>query len=306
MRTSVLVNNFNNARFLRMCIDSVLGQTRTPDEIIVYDDGSTDDSIRILETYGEAIRVIRGERQAGLPWNNQAKAIEHAFRACSGDIVFLLDSDDAFASGKIAAYLPVFAADESVVMVQSPLWKIDDDGVYTGIEYDVRRHASDYLRHIAETHEVNIYYPTSSLAFRRSYLQQRLPLEVGDGLALWPDARLSLIAPHFGKIVTLDQPFTWWRRHAASHTVVRKTSVYEQVSMNRSFYNAFCRARGLPQVSTWRSREHRRRWLRHISPEWLVRVYHYQRWWRGYHLGHPVIAAPQPAPARDESRASAA
>jgi glycosyltransferase involved in cell wall biosynthesis len=272
-RVSVLINNRDNAPYLRVCLDSVFAQTRRPDEVIVYDDGSVDGSAAILGEYGSRLRVIRGPRAPGTPMQNQARAIERAFAASTGELVFLLDADDAFGPWHVAAYGDAFGRSERVIMVQAPLWKIDGDGAPLGLEYDDRRHARDYLRHIYATHEVNIYYPTSALAFRRRYLAQRLPLDEFEGQQLWPDARLALVAPHFGEIVTLDEPHTYWRRHARSHTVVKKTPVYEQVVLNRRYYNAFCLQRGLPRVHGWRSPQHVKRWLRHICPAALLRAY---------------------------------
>lgn len=270
---SVLINNRDNARFLRRCVESALEQDLPADEVIVFDDGSTDDSLSVLSTFGDRIRVISGPGGAGTPMENQAHAIEAAFRASKGSLIFLLDSDDAFAPDHISAYVRAFGRSERVIMVQAPLWKMTESGDIKGLEYDERRHAKDYLEHIYANHEVNIYYPTSSLAFRRAYLEQRFPLEQSDGLDLWPDARLALIAPHFGDVVTLDEPHTYWRRHPLSHTVVKKTSVYEQVRMNRIYYNQFCARRGLPLVRSWRSSQHMKRWLRHICPPFLLGSY---------------------------------
>lgn len=273
-RISVLINNRDNARFLQQCVESVLTQTQPADEVIVYDDGSKDESVAILAQFSaERVRVIQGPGGTGTPMANQANAIDAAFRGSKGQFVFLLDSDDAFGPKHIQAYMKAFFRSERTIMIQAPLWKIDDSGQTTGLEYDERRHAENYLEHIYSNHEVNIYYPTSSLAFRRDYLAKRLPLDQSDGLPLWPDARLALIAPHFGDIVTLSEPHTYWRRHPRSHTVVKKTSVYEQVRLNRIYYNQFCASRGLAPVRPWRSRQQMKRWLRHVCPPFLLGPY---------------------------------
>jgi glycosyltransferase involved in cell wall biosynthesis len=273
VQISVLINNRDNAAFLRRCVESVFEQSRPADEVIVYDDGSTDNSRAILETFGDRIRVRNGLGGTGTPMQNQGHAIEEAFAESKGKFIFLLDSDDAFGPDHIKCYMQEFERSAGVIMVQAPLWKIDESGFNVGLEYDERRHAKNYVEHIYSNHEVNIYYPTSSLAFRRDYLKQRLPLDQSDGLPLWPDARLALIAPHFGDIITLDEPHTFWRRHPRSHTVVKKTSVYEQVRLNRAYYNRFCVSRGLAPVRSWRSRQQMKRWLRHICPPFLLESY---------------------------------
>ena len=266
---TVLINNRDNADYLATCIDSVLKQTRPADEIIVYDDGSTDGSREVLKTYGEKIRVIAGPGGKGTPMENQTRAIEESFRESRGEFIFLLDGDDLFFPDHIETYLEGFGRSPQVIMVQAPLLKINGQGQPLGLEYDHRRHAVNYLEHIYRTHDVNIYYPTSSLAFRRRYLEQRLPL-APCGLPLWPDAQLALIAPHFGEVVALQLPHTYWRRHPRSHTVTRTTTVYEQMRMNRKYYNDFCVRSGLPPVRAWRSPQHLKRLLRHLAPPRLV------------------------------------
>ena len=273
VQISVLINNRDNARFLQRCVESVLEQSMPADEVIAYDDGSTDNSLQILKAFENRVRILGGVGGTGSPMQNQAKAIESAFAESKGQFIFLLDSDDAFGPDHIKCYMQAFARSGRVIMVQAPLWKIDESGTNVGLEYDERRHAKNYVEHIYSNHEVNIYYPTSSLAFRRDYLAQRLPLDQSDGLPLWPDARLALIAPHFGDIVTLEEPHTFWRRHPRSHTVVTKTSVYEQVRLNRAYYNRFCMSRGLAPVRSWRSRQQMKRWLRHICPPFLLDSY---------------------------------
>ncbi|MEO6001890.1 MAG: glycosyltransferase, partial [Opitutus sp.] len=78
--TSILINNYNNARYIRACIDSVLSQTVPVDEVIVYDDGSTDENVEILRSYGDRIILIEGEHNATLPSReNQSNAVYRAF-----------------------------------------------------------------------------------------------------------------------------------------------------------------------------------------------------------------------------------
>lgn len=278
-RTSVLINNYNNGPYLEYCLESVFSQGPAPDEVIVYDDGSTDESLTVLGQYAHRLLLISRPHGKGSPLENQAAAIDVAFRASTGDLIFLLDGDDAFLPGKMAAYLEAFLRRPDVVMIQSPLEKIDEAGTRLGIEYEPARHQDDYLKHIYSEHELNVYYPTSALAFTRSYLEQHLPLSFADGRRIWPDARLALIAPLFGPVVALPKPLTQWRRHAHSHTVAKPFSIYDLVKLNQSYFNAFCRATGRPVIQPWRSRHHRRRWLRHyFVPDSLVQWFRALRW----------------------------
>jgi hypothetical protein len=145
------------------------------------------------------------------------------------------------------------------------------------VEFEAPRHQDDYRAHIYAENELNIYYPTSSLAFSRAYLERMLPLPMNDGRKIWPDARLALVAPLHGKVIALSEPLSQWRRHPQSHTVVKAPSIYRLVRINQQYFNAYCRQAGLPQISPWRSRHHRRRWARHylvpdFCVEWLRRI----------------------------------
>jgi glycosyltransferase involved in cell wall biosynthesis len=61
MSISVVIPAYNAARYIGRALDSVLAQTHKPDEIIVVDDGSTDDTAGIVETYSSQVRLIRRE-----------------------------------------------------------------------------------------------------------------------------------------------------------------------------------------------------------------------------------------------------
>ena len=88
MRISVLIATHNRAQVVGEAIDSVLAQTRSADEIIVIDDGSTDDTPIRLAKYGDRITAVR-QQNAGI-----AGARNTALRHASGDWITFLDDDD--------------------------------------------------------------------------------------------------------------------------------------------------------------------------------------------------------------------
>jgi len=88
---SVVVPSFNSAHFLPEALDSVLHQTRPADEIVVVDDGSTDDCRQVVEDFGSRVRYVRQENQ-GL-----AGARNTGVRNTDGELIGLLDADDRWA-----------------------------------------------------------------------------------------------------------------------------------------------------------------------------------------------------------------
>ncbi|MDR1145400.1 MAG: glycosyltransferase [Verrucomicrobiales bacterium] len=92
VKFSVLVNNHNYARYLSECLDSALAQTLPAHEIIVVDDGSTDDSLAVLRRYANRQRVkIIAQQNAG-----QFAAIAAGIEAADGDVLCFLDADDSY------------------------------------------------------------------------------------------------------------------------------------------------------------------------------------------------------------------
>src|SRR6185437_17068937 len=110
LSTSIVLCTCNGARFLEAQWDSLLAEERPPDEIIVHDDVSSDDTWALLgglsaraEERGIRVRLIRNERNLGYVANFEA-----ALRDASGDLLFLCDQDDAWHPEKLATHLSEF------------------------------------------------------------------------------------------------------------------------------------------------------------------------------------------------------
>jgi glycosyltransferase involved in cell wall biosynthesis len=91
---SVIIPNYNNERFLKQCINSVLSQTYPISQIIVYDDCSTDSSREILREYENSfplVTVLYGEKNVGV-----SIARDLAIKAADSDYICILDADDYF------------------------------------------------------------------------------------------------------------------------------------------------------------------------------------------------------------------
>src|ERR1700730_12081909 len=93
MTVSVVVCTYNYGRFIIEAINSILAQTCVPEEIVVVDDGSTDDTHEILKQQFSDHPRVRMLRQRN---GGQLSALVLGLELCAGDIVFFLDADDRY------------------------------------------------------------------------------------------------------------------------------------------------------------------------------------------------------------------
>lgn len=120
---SVIIPNYNYGRFLSEAIESVLAQTYSCREIIVVDDGSTDNSLEVLVRYEKnGVKVIR-QKNCGV-----GAARNVGVRASSGDLVAFLDADDFWMPQKIEKQIERLLADPDFGLVGCGLKKLDAAG----------------------------------------------------------------------------------------------------------------------------------------------------------------------------------
>jgi glycosyltransferase involved in cell wall biosynthesis len=267
--TSVLLNTFNHGQFIEDCVESLLVQTVLPTEIIVYDDGSEDDTVARLRQYSSRIILIQGKAVPQPSHLRQANAVQAAFSRSSGKLVFLLDGDDRFKREKIEHYVAAYSENRDAALIQAPMDKIDVHGRILGSNVEPRKHVVEHLSEIYRQQDVDFYYPTSALAFARTYLETVLPLDFSDGCPLWMDTRLSIIAPYYGRVVTLPNTLTEWRRHNASDSIRARSRNLQirQTLMRTHVFNSFCRRQGLRTISAWRNTRFYKQLLRFSLPE---------------------------------------
>lgn len=114
LKTSVLINCFNYEKYVAEAIRSVLGQTQPVDEILIVDDGSSDNSLVRIR---EAVAGVKNARIVSKSNEGQLSAFNAGFEHATGDILLFLDADDAYESGHVAGVCRVYAERDDVDMV---------------------------------------------------------------------------------------------------------------------------------------------------------------------------------------------
>jgi hypothetical protein len=252
---SIIIDNFNYARFIRAAIDSALAQSYAPVEVIVVDDGSTDNSRDVISSYGTRVSAVFK------PNGGHASAFNAGFRASRGSIVMFLDADDALLPTAVEEV--VRAWHPGTAKAQFILAHIDADGRALGaiVPFSPAQMPDGDIR--ASILEAGGYVgvPTSGNAFARTVLDRILPLPE----PLWrqaADTSLEIIAPFLGDVVSLRKNLGCYRVHESNHGMLgdeldsRKLRVKIIIDLQREWaLSEFASRSGFTIPRDWAARE---------------------------------------------------
>jgi len=252
---SVIISSYNYAAYLRQAIDSALAQTRAhpATEVIVVDDGSTDDSPQIIRSYGGRVRAIFNDN------GGQASSLNAGFGASRGEVILFLDSDDLLEPDAVRHAVSLI--DASVSKAHWPVQKVDASDRRLGQLVPNQPLPAGDLREAVLRHgprsDAYVWPPTSGNAWSRDYLVRVMPMPVVS-YRTCPDLYLCGLAPLYGNVVAISQPLSAWRVHGQNHT--GKDPFRLRVERYVKLWEACCEdlerhARGLglsPEAGRWR------------------------------------------------------
>ncbi|MER8693885.1 glycosyltransferase [Mesorhizobium opportunistum] len=209
---SIIIPNYNYARFLERSIDSALEQDHDDVEVIVVDDASQDNSTVIMESYGDRILACPRRKNGG-----HAAAFNTGFAASSGRIILFLDADDYLYPGAVSRIVDTW--DAATAQVQSRLHIVDE-----------RQHIKDVFPPPELPFDSGDVVPkllhkgryqttvTSGLAFDRTTLESIMPIPEPD-FRQGADGYLATLAPLHGHVQSIDECVGAYRIHGANHSV---------------------------------------------------------------------------------------
>src|SRR3984957_3853134 len=222
-RVSVIVPNYNHARFLRQRLDSVVAQTFQDFELILLDDCSTDESRKILEEYARdpRARLELNEANSGSPFKQWNKGV----RLARGKYVWIAESDDYAATRFLERMVPVLEEHPKVPFVFCRSWSVTEDSRTQGFamthftEDNNDRWAADF---IADGHEEcrkymahsNYVQNASAVLFRKSAYE--LAGQADESLRICGDWKLWCSMLLMGEVCYLAEPLNYYRTHNAS------------------------------------------------------------------------------------------
>ena len=269
---SILINNYNYANFIDAAINSALNQSYSNLEVIIVDDGSTDNSAAIISKYTDRVKHIQKEN------GGQASAINYGFSLCKGDFVLILDSDDVLYNNAIKLCVSAIEnSSGSVAKVQAPLIIKSCDEATNGKKLPYQLLQTGSFRQFSLDNGPASYPcpPMSGNLWSSHFLTQVLPIPESC-YRTSADAYLFTLAPLFGNFVSLQEPIgiyrlhdrnSYWNKEINPKKMRREIYQYKQrcLSMEK-----FARLQG-EQVDSKAWRMQHRYYLAKVTSLWKIR-----------------------------------
>lgn len=251
---SIIIDNYNYARYVGDAIESALAQTYRNIEVVVVDDGSTDDSREVIDKYSE--RVKRVYKKNG----GQGSAFNAGFHESRGGVVILLDSDDVLLSTAAERAVPFFS-DQQVSSVHWPMEMVDAECRSLGKSYPGGELCEGDLREfVFENGPTQLLFsPTSGRAWARWFFNNVFPIPE-DIYSSGAETFLFESAPFYGKIGRIQDSLTLYRQHRKN--IHKSMSAEEKVGRELRFYKhyshylaRYCESRSHSvDMERWRSK----------------------------------------------------
>lgn len=213
---SVALCTYNGSLYLKEQLDSIASQTRRPEELVIRDDVSTDDTLKIAERF-----AVDAPFQVHIHRNNEnvgsTKNFEAAVAACSGDVIALSDQDDVWLPQKLERMEAEFAADPGVGLVFSDALLTDDKMSPLGTRlwrgtfrpWDQREFAAG--RAAAVLLQYNVV-TGATMAFRSGLKPAILPIPTLTDFI--HDAWIGLVAAMSSRVKLINDPLVKYRQHS--------------------------------------------------------------------------------------------
>ena len=216
MRISVAVCTYNGADFLPAQLQSIAEQSRPPDEIVVCDDASTDETRAVLESFANSatipVSLHFADQNAG-----SVKNFERAIGLCSGDVIALSDQDDVWRADKLQLLEAALRQHPNAGLVFSDAEIVDQNlnalgqRMWQQVGFDAHKQKLMRTGHALEVLITGWTVTGATMAFRSSYAKLALPIPAH--IAMIHDGWIALTVAAVSGVVFIDEPLIKYRQH---------------------------------------------------------------------------------------------
>ncbi len=217
-KISIALCTYNGEEYLAEQLESYSRQTRQPDQLIVCDDASSDDTVKILEEFAGRVsfevKIFVNENKLGY-----IKNFEKAITLSAGDLIFLSDQDDVWHADKLEIFERKFDEDAAVGLVFCNANLVDEKLEPLGKDVRAWLGLSPQIERLFKEGKVlpklfnQNYSPGFTMAFRAKYKNLILPLPSDVYLVVY-DYWIALLLTAVSKVVPLAAPLVDYRQHS--------------------------------------------------------------------------------------------
>ena len=225
---SVCIATYNGEKYIKEQIDSVLCQIGSDDEVIVSDDGSKDNTIKIIEKYNDNRISIHLNS-----FRNPTKNFEFLISIAKGDYIFLSDQDDVWYPDKVSVYLGLFKKNPKASLLISDLSIINKDGIIQDKVFYKKGFKSMLIQNLIKNNFIGC-----TMAFRGELKNIVLPFPKKIAMHDW---WIGLCCVLFDEIYFIDQKLHFYRRHDNNVTYEKKFNFIAKVKFRINMINALLR-----------------------------------------------------------------
>lgn len=234
MRISVALCTRNGAEFVGEQVASILRQDPPPDELVLGDDASSDDTVAIVERLVAEHRVAGGATELVVRRHDPALGVvanfADALGAVHGELVALSDQDDVWHESRIAAALAAFEADPALLLVHTAARLVDATGAPTGLTLLQALEATSGERAGLEHGDAfatllrRNLVTGATVVLRRSLVEAAVPFPDG-----WVhDEWLAVIAAASGGLRLIPDSLVDYRQHGANQIGARRPTMRDR------------------------------------------------------------------------------
>lgn len=241
MKNSVIICTFNYGKYLSQCLKSVFCQSVPPDEVIVVDDGSTDDTPTVVADFRRTHNNLIYIRQEN---RGKAEAFNLAMSLATGDLVWHLDADDFWMPDKMKIVTQTLVTTKAAGVVHD-VFSVDESGIFTANPRKASSRKARLLR-LKDTLSACFSYPPANImripygmpntiCVRKAAVEDLFPLPSVLGLAV--DGALLLGAARYG-IYYLPKKLSAYRYHGVNFYLKNPEGLRYQIALFQWFRDA--------------------------------------------------------------------
>lgn len=214
MRLSVCMATFNGASFLEAQISSIIKQLNASDQLVIVDDGSTDNTLDIIRGFNDP-RIELSINTVNL---GAAPTFGRALNLAKGDVIFLSDQDDRWHDEKVATVVKMFETSDLDLLVHDAVVMRDKQVLHASL-FEVAGSSPGVIKNI-----VSNTFTGCCMAFRRDLLRDVLP--ISSHIGIYHDAWIGVLAQYFGYKVAFESvPLIDFIRHGSNASTLRRRGI---------------------------------------------------------------------------------